>query len=544
VPLLCALLLLATATGCKDDGQLVLELDLPASNAGLDPMEDERLDHFTLTVHDAAGGVETINTVPYEPGRRSLDIGQVPVGALGDLRLVGYSATNQVLAWAETGALTTRQSSAVSVSLALRKPFTYIAGGGEIVGFDTARSEVDTVATTIPLGGGVSTDIAATPDGRFLLVSVAGFENPPAVAPSLKLYTTAAHQPGKEIPLAFKPGHISLSPDGAWAVVAQYREEGEDAQHVAVVDMQRALNAADPSTAARIVNMQNASRVAFVTDRSGEPLAVILRDQLDASLDCEDPARDSQLSTIRLSDGTLVDTADTLGMKIRDITSDPADHRVFVADTCSDRVAVFDVDDQSVTGFPWTITRPYSLIVSDRRLYVGGLHTTPGATEEAARIEVTVFDPWDDLSNANVRTLSVPFPSEAVVVVTLGNDPGVRLLVDIVPQDVRVYRLSVPPGENRLSALVRAEYHASSFQIQGESVTLTIPALDITSESYIGLDSGSAAIRRRYRAYCIAYAQNPAPDPPTPLFCKPLDPHEQHEDEFRPRGATSIYGVP
>ncbi len=542
-----ALLLLASAIGCKPGGRLVLQLERPQAGQDLDPLEDQRLDHFALIITDPDGEVGTINTVTFKPTSRSLDIGDVPTGFVGNVTLVGYSATNQVLAWAETGPLDIESSDELSVSLAVRKPFTYVAGGPTIQGFDTTKSNAADQISGIGLSAGHFMDIASTPDGRYLLAVVGDFVNdPPQIEPSLQLFSTASHQPASAIPLAFKPGYLSLSPTGRWAVVSEYQQPDDIdvAQRVAVIDVEQALNSANPADAARIVNMANASRVAFVQNRNGVELAVILRAPLNEASDCAYGLRHSTLSTIRLDTGTLEGEPVDLGTYARDIASNPDDSRVFVADPCNNRVALFDVNDNAIAGFPWTFqdTKPFSVLVSGTRLYIGAEREVPVSSTDPAPLVVHTVDPYSALSSATPSTLEVPYLNEAVVVQTA---PGAQVLVDILPYRVRAYRLSVPPGENRLSVLVLAEYHSDPITLGVAPNQVTITQRDIASASYIGLDTSSGEIRRRYRARCIALEDGQsAADPNNWHPCAALAPHEEPAVDFFPRGATSIYGVP
>lgn len=554
-PLLGALYVLAIGCGCKPGGQLEIWLDLPSSGQGLNPMEDARLSHFSLILWGPDGTVEAVNNTPFRTDGGSLGVGQVPVGRMAGLTLVGYSSLNQVLAYGETGPFTVNESGIVPIDVALRKPFTYVAGGPQVLAFDNTRLDSDDTQSPLPTTGGTTTDIASTPDGLYLLVSVANLSATPGISPAIKLFSTAAHQPGREIPLVFKPGHISLSPDGRWAVVAEYRPDDVapppgTADQLAIVDVQAALTIPDPALAVRTLPLSHAGRVAFVRSRQGEDLAVVLRDALPPSVGCFDSTAQSFLSTLRLDTAQQVGEAVNLGAPVRDVASDPKDHRVFVADPCNHRVAQFDVDSQAVTAHPWSFQgvppsgksfAPYSVIVSGSRLWVGLMEEVPTSSLTPAQMIVASIEGWALPDTSTVQILSVPFPREAVRAETTGGSGGARVLVDMLPWRVRLFRLSVPPGEGRISALVRAEYYTDRITIQvTDGSSLYYPALAITSESYVSLDTGSAALRRRFRTSCFARDVESG----SSYQCHDLAEHEMSPVSFSPRSVTSIYGVP
>lgn len=537
------LLLLSAALSCKGGGKLVLHLERPSANQGLDPMEDPRLDHFSLVVRDEADEPLSISTAPVDISRGEARIGEVPVGSVGSVTLVGYSATNQVLAWAESGPLTIRDSGEVVADLPIRKPFTYIAGGSSILGFDTTLTGAEDDTLGLAPTQGITTDVASTPDGRFLLVSVGDpISAVPAVSPSLQLVSTATHTPGRGIPLSFIPGALSLSPDGRWAVVAQYQPPGvlDQATQVAVIDVEAAL--AGSTNAAKTLNMANAGRVAFVRDRTGADLAVILRAALGPTDTCATATRNATLSTINLEDGLLKGDPVDLGDFARDLASNPADHRAYVALPCSNRIVSFDVNENAVEGAPWTLPAPSSVQLSGSTLWVGSDQSVQPGTGVPAPMTIHRIDPYTDPQTEPAR-MDISFPSEAVV---LGAAVGAQILVEAIPYWVSVYRLSVPPGGTSLSALVVAGYHADSVSFTDGMSTWHTNPVDLVSASYVGVDTGAQDIRRRFRSRCYAIPQGASPDDPNDwLPCRGLPTNQQpQQGDFFPRGATSIYGVP
>jgi len=499
-------------------------------------MEDPRLASFSLIVSDAAGNIEGINTVPYFPGERRLEIGDIPVGHAGKLTLIGYSAANKVLAYGETEAVNVDPYESLMVSMALRKPFTYIAGGPTVGVFDTTLAHAADVVQGIDIEslGQVTTAVATTPDGRYLLAAVAdAVGTVPANPAKLLIFDTGFHTRAFAVPLNHDPDYLSVSADGHWAILS-----ATDASAITVVDMQAVYAGANPADTTRDIVFAAPRRAAFVKEPNGRDLAVILRDQLDITERCESAPMPSTLSVIDLADGTLLNST-YLTTAAADIASRPGDNRVFVAQPCQGRVATFDTS----TFLESTLVSaqvPTSLIVKNNTLWVGSLDQSADGGETAARIVISSVD-LNTIAHGGV--LATPFLQEGYILQT--DDQGSsKVVLRANPQSARVYHLSVPPGSTRISALVFATYYGDYRSDPLTNVTPNISEVEYYSFSYVGLDTTSGEIRRRYRGFCFAILNN---NPDTLYCCEDLELHEGsvcNVDDFVPTGASSLYGVP
>ena len=540
--LLWALSLIALPGGCKSNGQLTIQLDLPSNHDVLSPMADTRLSSFSLVVRSETGEVEKISTVPLDSSSGtlaitgSLSVGEVPVGLAGTLSLIGYSATNQVLAYGEVGPLDISATGEQAVVLALRKPLTYISGGPEILVFDTSRSHANDLipAVTLDGTGQASTAVATTPDGRYILAAVADRSPtaPTGAPPKLIIFNTSTHLESRSVILTHRPEYLSVSPDGQWAVISSTADNW-----VTIVDLHYLLAGGNPADATKEVVFASPKRAAFVKGAGGESLAVILRDQMEIDALCDPAPLPSTLSVFDLTTGTLLNTT-VLFSGARDIASRPGDKRIFIAQPCLGRIAAFNAHTYEETLLI-NVQVPTSLIIKDSTLWVGSADLSPDGGTTAARIAISAVD----LTTMTLtKPIDTPYLSEGYVVKTDDQESS-ALILSAKPRTVRVYHLSVPPGSTRISALVYANYYGD---YRSAPIDLTVPIIEqveIYSAAYVGLDTTTGEIRRRFRGFCIARLNLLD----TPLYyCTELESHESppNGNEFLPSGATSLYGVP
>jgi hypothetical protein len=112
-----------------------------------------------------------------------------------------------------------------------------------------------------------------------------------------------------------------------------------------------------------------------------------------------------------------------------------------------------------------------------------------------------------------------------------------------------VYRLSIPPGADRISALVYAGYLGDFTATPIELSDGTIYTVTNYSWSYVGVDASSAEIRRLYRGYCYG-AENEGTADEVWYCCNPRELSEAPPcggptlDMFVPTSATTLFGVP
>lgn len=495
-------------------------------------MADPRLASFSLIVSDTDGNVQKINTVPYAPGIRQMDIGELPVGDIGRLTLVGYSDTNQVLAYGETNGVAVGAWDDILVSLPLRKPYTYIAGGPAVSVFDTTQAHSADVVSPIDINspGQTTTAVATTPDGRYVLAAVADPVTPSAS--NLLIFNTGQHTEAYRVPLNYSPDFLSVSHDGHWAILS-----ATDASRITVVDLDDVFADVDPASTTQDIVFAAPKAAAFVKSADGRDLAVVLQNSLLKGEDCLQAALPSTLSVIDLPDGNLLNST-FFDTTLADVVSRPGDSRVYAAEPCQQRVATFDTNTYQVSTLVG-VQLPTSLIVKDDTLWIGREEVFQPASPSTARI---LIDKVDLNTLEYTPVVATPFLQEGLVV-REGNDMGAsRVVLRANPLIVQVYHLSIPPGSTRISALIWVHYFGAYVP------PLDTPDGDLSSviyqsHSYVGLDTNTGEIRRRFRAFCLA-AKND--DFVHLKCCEELEPFEAPPcaQVFIPEVATSLFGVP
>ena len=497
-------------------------------------MADDRLESFSLIVSDLNGNVQQINTVPYTPGSRELHIGELPVGDIGRLTLVGYSDTNQVLAYSESGGFAVEAYDDILVSLPLRKPYTYLAGGPAISVFDNTLAHSGDVVSPIELNspGQTSTAVATTPDGRYVLTAVADPVTP--TASNLLVFNTGQHTEAYRVPLNYSPDYLSVSHDGHWAILS-----ATDASRITVVDMEQVFAGVPPASTTQDIVFVAPRRAAFVKGPDGRDLAVILRDPLPIEARCTPTSTRSSLSVIELPDGNLLNTT-YFDTALADIASRPGDSRVFLADPCTAQISYFETTNYQL-GTLVSVQVPRSLIATSDTLWIGSLDESPDGGRTAARIAISKVD------------LSSQSPILEAVLATPFVEEGNELFVDDVgsssvvlranPRTVTAYHLSIPPGASRVSALVYATYKGDYTSAPLPSNIGDISTVNYESHSYVRLDTSTGEIRRRFRGYCTTYYNGDK----SVLYC--CEPKESFlaplcADVFKPASVTSLFGVP
>jgi hypothetical protein len=523
---------------CQPAGKLILTLDLPAAQSGLSPMEDPRLHHFTLMLQDDQRAIEHINSVPFYPEGRTLGLGNVPVGRFGKITLIGYTASGQVMAFGSAAPPSIDGGAAVDLGLPLRKPFTYLAGASAAQVFDTSQSHAEDIVPPIGVGTAQQaiTAVATTPDGRHLLAAVADRTDPPPptpTAPMLAVFATWSHAQAYTVPLTYRPDHLAVSPDGAWAVISSTGENW-----VTFVNLAAVLAGGDPASATRDVVLAAPSRAAFVQDARGATRVVILRDRQPLAGSCSPAPTPSTLTTFDLAQGSLLNST-TLSSVAADLAGREGDTRVYVAHPCNGIVSAFDTASYSESVLTFA-QLPASLVANGDTLYVGGVDLSPDSGRTRARAVVTAID-LDTAAEKN--TVSGPAFDEGFALAD-SSTAGRNLVVTVQPDQVHLYALSLPPGGSRISALAYVTYVSEPFPVTIDGVNRTVTGLRIASYNYLGIDATSGEIRRRYRTACTVRLDA---TPETPRACTQNEAHEQPDaatGAFVPLHLASLYGAP
>src|SRR5262245_13119515 len=131
-----ALLLVALgafAAGCGGDGAVHVTIDLPAS-ATLSPLSSQ-LARLTLIAERPGQPAQssTRDVPPMPAGKPALSFGDIAVGAGVRVSLLGLTSSGRLVGFGRTNApLDVSGSDVVDVTIRLRRPFAYVAGGAQL----------------------------------------------------------------------------------------------------------------------------------------------------------------------------------------------------------------------------------------------------------------------------------------------------------------------------------------------------------------------------------------------------------------------------
>src|SRR5262249_8035555 len=150
--------------GCGSSGGVEIVIDLPAA-AQLSPMDD-RVARLTLVTR--AGGraaqVDNIDVTASPMRGNSLAFGDVPIATGVELDLQATSPSGRLLGFGHAGPLDVTSGDAVSVSMKLRRPFVYVAGGAALWAFDATVEPGQPYARPVAVPPQPAA-VATTPDG-------------------------------------------------------------------------------------------------------------------------------------------------------------------------------------------------------------------------------------------------------------------------------------------------------------------------------------------------------------------------------------------
>ncbi|MCB9559013.1 MAG: hypothetical protein H6709_21745 [Kofleriaceae bacterium] len=452
---------LLLAAGCADPGGVAVRVDVPDDPA-LDPLT-RPVAALTLT-SERDGAVVHAATVR-DPGRGAdLDFGDLPVGDDVRFALTGVVASGRVVAYGRAAAPVDVVAGAqVEVPIHLRRPFTYVAGGAELLAADAGGAPGDAYATTIAAAGPVDA-AAALPDGAGVVV-VAG--------DALRVVSTATHalDGADAVTLAGPVDDLALSTDGRWAV-ASHREPPTG---VSIVDV--AALRAHAATPARFVATGPAGAVAV-----DDATAWVVEAPLD-NLFCGGASR---LRGIALADAGAAPTTLDLGGPAGDVAVGD-DGAVLVVLPCGDRV----VRVAPGAAAPTTLLE------------------LPGASAVAAARGRVWATGHVDGADAHLTLASVPATGGTPTVVALPtlegrarattlDGQGQTVLIVMTSDLAAASRLAILPDGEHAAIVVAAGYLTEPSGGDGGGPPV-IPSLTLVTFEYqlIQLDTGLAAQRLR-----------------------------------------------
>lgn len=512
--------------GCPEQGRLELVLDLPP-DAELNPLTNETLREVRLQVHKS--GSVTVKAAIWNDENRVLEMGNLDPGPVEAVVLSGYSAEGRLLSYGRTGSFEVPDGRDFTVMLPFRRPLTYLSGlRGAVQVFDTSRRNERQILPPLIVnpddpGTGTTFAATATPDGKHIVLAT---HNPSR----LVIIDTGNHQVIRSHPLDFEPYHMGISRDGKWLVAADSGMITGQEGKMIVGGLHQAISGPvfTPRTISGLGDLPPSGRPAFMTLADGRERVVMVGKRAPFDFNCsEEP---SVIHLIDPNTGQMEEPM-LLPSTARAVASSPHSNYFFVAMPCQESVLVVDPNNRTIKNL-W-VDRPMDMAVSspfETRPYLFVGNVSEADSTRPARLSVTAID----LENHEHDTIAIPFFDETTIIRT--EPDGTKVTLTLEPRELRIWGMSLPPGDQKLSLLVYAVYSHDRI-VFGD---LTLNPRAISTDTYVTLDIGSGELGGRYRANCNY--EGTATPLPKEEGCLPLPPGQEPDDPFLPWGLTAIYG--
>jgi DNA-binding beta-propeller fold protein YncE len=482
-------LVLVGLAACGRDGRVELALGLPVE-AALDPMAG--VEAMTLTAR-VGGEVSQSATIEY-PG--PLAFGETPIGEGVEFELAATSASGRVIGFGRAAPVDVTLDDVVTVPLAMRRPFAYLAGGARLLAIDETL-EATVYAGSLEIGSPQA--VAALPSGTGVLV---------AHGAELDRLSTSDHRPvvGHSIELAGVVLDLAVSPDGRWAVATHTDPAG-----VSIVDLE--------AETAQFVATATPGRVAI-----SNTTAWVIQDPLD-NIFC---AGASTLLPVALA-GAMAGAPVDLGGVAASLALDPDSDTVVVVRPCGD-AAVVAIDGAG--GEPralFTVAGGSAVTVDRGRVWVTG-HVDG---EDAHLIVASA-----PLAGGDVREVALETTEERAVAPSL-TDPTQSVAIEMTADLSSAFDLAILPGGTHAAILMAAVYFTDPVGDDGTGRPI-VPGLQMITYEYqlVELDTGVAG--RRLRTSC-----NLSWDPGAlidDLECALAPGQDEAPVELVPTDLTVLYG--
>jgi len=490
------LAMLPLGSACNGKGRVRLVLDLPdRGNKELYPM-DERLTELRLQVH--RGGDTVINTAAWSLNMIKVTIGDIDPGPVDSLILAGYSAEGRLLAYGRTTGLLVPDGQAINIPLVLRKPISYVTGGGTLLPFDTTKLNDAQILSPIDIsranqGPGVA--VTSTPDGRYVLVAATN----PARLVVVDTKTDSPISQGGGINLSANPKTLAVSPDGQWVVVGMDSGSRHFLTAYAFSDI---LSGNQP----RGIDYEltgSPGPMTFVRRENGILAVEVLVQPWpqDKSCDQVTPADTSSVMAFDLGGSTITQTTQLDG-PASDLTTSLDSAYTFVAEPCEARgqagpggvIALIDpLAGTKKTNYSADNVR--SLAMAGSVVIVGQMNATTASIDSGATLQLFTIEV------NNVRQVLAPMPYyEQEITVGDALEDGTRMGLTLVPRLVLPYAISPAPAGGRAGILVHAQYQYTedSLYVGGQQ----LPHLTVDTWSYVTVDLAGPNLGNRTLLRC------------------------------------------
>jgi hypothetical protein len=462
----------ALGGGCGSSGRVELVIDLPAEMA-LSPIDD-RVARLTLMTQATGLSTQVENVdVAIPPMRgQTLAFGDVPIanGVLLDLQAT--SPSGRLLGFGHAGPLDVTSGDALSVSVKLRRPFAYVAGGASLWAFDATVEPGQPYARAVAMPAGPAA-VATTPDGGEVVV---------VAEDALVLVSTSTHaRVGGTA--ALEPGalDVAVSPDGRWAAVV----------HVAGISLVDLATLRGGDATAGFAAIDNPAAVAV-----GPGTAYVLTDAAQPT-SCAAP---SSIVPVPLAAAPVPGTPIVLASGARDlavVTRGPRAGSLVVAEPCQNALVIAGPDGSGQNAL-LQVPNLTSVAVSDQRVWGVGWQ---GDESELFLVLSSVGFDGQAPTSLNLA------PSQALAQSNDLTEPG-QVTEDRLGADaLDPFELVILPGARHAALLLHGQFHADqvirTVTIGDTTVNQVIlPRIDMETFEYVLIDVTAGAAAQRLRTRC------------------------------------------
>ncbi len=478
-----ALVSLMTTSGCEGNGHLRIVLQLPQAES-LQP-DLKRASQIQLSAVRPDGTRESVQKV-WKDTQQPLYIGKIEPGRVDYLELVGFAADGHVLAYGRTSVGMIPEAQDGEVTMALRKPITYVAGSGFILTIDTSEFDENQVLDPIPIGtqptGGDTQAVATTPDGTYLL---AGGTAP--VAQFAAVPTSGSNDPNATVrSLNWRDGFyltdLAVSPDARWLLVAGTTSTGGAIYKFSLANVLHAPTDPNGINPAGITTGKP-TKILFTSLPDQTLAAVVLIDSLDPKEEnCPASPPASSYYFLPLDSPAFQPHEIPLGGAASDIQTTMNPPMLYVVYPCGttsgDPAGLAGLDPTSGDlAYPIIpIPGARSLARTSDFLIVGRVATS----QAGAYIELILQDIHGPWNAPEQRQIEVP-PLD----VRIGEPNGATILyLSIPPTSIVPYMMQGAPAGDRISLLLQGTFVSSPLSVGG----LQIPQITVHGYFYATVD--------------------------------------------------------
>ena len=462
--------------GCAKQGGIHLAIELPA-DPNLSPLTAGMT---RLDLHAEAAGqpLATVSRNLDADGLagRTIGFGDLDVMPGVRLTLLGYTASGRLVGFGRASApIDVSAGSSVEVTVRLRRPFAYVAGGSTLLACDTTVEPGSPFDTPVDVAARAAA-VATTPDGS-AIVSVADDK--------LVLLTTTSNQAATAQAIALMPGasEIVVSPDSRHAIVVH---ASATTQGVSVVDLS--------APSALFVPLAAPGAVAIGADTAW----VLINPAVPGVDEC---AAQSKIVPLSLATAQAAAPIGLAGAA-RDLALSEDEQTIFVAEPCQNALVAVTSGGANQLRLA-DVPGPTQVAVAGNRVFGLGRSSTPVEHLVLASLNV------DGTGRTPIDLAAIQELAKSNDLTEVGQTAEERLDAD----RIEAYSLSILPDGRNVALLVHGTYHADEVKlvVGSGAPQAVVPALDMETFEYQLVDVTTGVATQRLRTSCtIAWAHGTA----------------------------------